>query len=280
MNNKVFLDGLSLTFKNVVQSINCEIIAIDQVSQKLGGTMVKRNSGGKGYPLSCQIVGYLDGEEWSIFCGYGSRNVGQHLHMEAKGRITELFRDVVLELGFTWSLSRADIALDMITDYDDGHKICKEYAMAKNIKTSLVGDWEGKEAGRTYYIGANRSNEIYIRFYEKGKEMLAKGFTDVPDGLCRLEVEIKPRKEKRQQLDSLDASYLLSTVRNPLELFNSFADLGIDSLSINAKRDSSYIIGLNHMLAQYNRTLREYVDNHGLASLIKRIKCSIQLGQV
>ena len=149
MNEGVFLDGLSLTVKGVSQVEEIERDFIFHISQLLNGVVEYRDIGGKGYPKTALINGKMsNGFDWTVFCAYGARAVGQHMNIEAKGQITEDFKNVFLSLGVDWSLSRADIALDMIMDYERGHEVCKAYARKKNIKTSLVGDWEGKELGK------------------------------------------------------------------------------------------------------------------------------------
>lgn len=274
MTNGVFLDGLSLTVLGVPQVEEFERGFIFELGSMLGGQIDYRESGGKGYPKTALITGVLEnGFEWTVFCSYGSRNFKQHINIEGKGQITERFRDCFLSFGLPWSLTRADIAIDMVMDFDKGHDICKAYAKKKNIKTSLVGDWEGKQDGRTYYLGANRSSaECYLRFYEKGIEMTSKGFMGYPPDLVRLEVEFKPRKEKRQHITSLEADYLLSIVRNPLELFSTFADLGIKGLRINGKKESSYKESVLHMLSQYRNQIKEWGEEEGINSLLKLIK--------
>lgn len=271
--NGVFLDGLSLTVKGVPQVQEFERDFIFQISELLRGTVDYRESGGKGYPKTALITGVLpNGFEWTVFCAYGSRNFGQHMNIEAKGQITEHFRDAFLSLGVDWSLSRADVALDMIMDYEKGHEICKAYAKKKNIRTSLVGDWEGLEKGRTYYIGASRSgSENYIRFYEKGIEMSEKGFDGYPPDLVRLELEFKPEKHKREKITNLQADYILSFAISPLELFSTFADLGIVGVRVNGKKEKSYKESIQHMLNQYSNQIKEWGEKEGINSLLQRI---------
>lgn len=274
--NNVFLDGLSLTLLGVPQHLESEKDFIFHMSSLLDDSVLEfRESGAKGYPLSAVIKGTLpNGFEWTVFCSYGSMNRGQHMNIEAKGQITEIFKEAFLTTGVAWSLTRADIAMDMVMDYEQGHEICQYYAKKKNIVTSLVGDWEGKTRGRTYYMGASRSaSECYLRFYEKGIEMTSKGFSGYPANLVRLELEFKPRKEKRQNITSLEADYLLSISRNPLELFSTFSDLGIKGLRINGKKESSYRESIEHMVTQYANSIKAWHENEpdGLKSLFKMI---------
>ena len=176
-------------------------------------------------------------------------------------------------MNIAWSLTRAHIAMDMVMDYDEGHRICQQYSERRNISTSLVGDWEGKTNGRTYYIGKSRSSsESYIRFYEKGIEMAQKGFDGYPPDLVRLELEYKPRKEKRQHIERLEASYLLSFATNPLELFTSFVDLGISGVRIQGTKNKDYRSSALHMVAQYTNIFREWEEREGISSLLEIIR--------
>lgn len=273
--NNVFLDGLSLTLLGVPQHLESERDFITNIAILMNASDVQfRDTGAKGYPLSAVITGIAQNVgEWTIFCSYGSKNIRQHMNIEAKGQITEQFRDHFLSMNIEWSLTRADIAMDMIMDYDQGHKICQQYSERKKISTSLVGDWEGKTNGRTYYIGKSRSSsESYIRFYEKGIEMTQKGFSGYPSNLVRLELEYKPRKEKRQHIEKLEASYLLSFANNPLELFTSFTDLGIKGLRIQGTNNKDYRTSALHMVSQYANVFREWEEKEGINSLLEIIR--------
>jgi len=275
MGNNVFLDGLSLTLLGVPQHLESERDFISNIAVLLKASDVQfRDSGAKGYPLSALITGTMEnGFEWTVFCSYGSKNIRQHMNIEAKGQITEQFRDHFLSMNVAWSLTRADIAMDMIMDYDQGHAICQQYSERKKISTSLVGDWEGRINGRTYYIGKSRSSsESYIRFYEKGIEMTQKGFDGYPPDLVRLELEYKPRKEKRQHIEKLEASYLLSFATNPLELFTAFVDLGISGVRIQGTKNKDYRSSALHMVSQYANIFREWEEQEGINSLLEIIR--------
>lgn len=276
MNDRIFLDGLSLTLLGVPQNQEIERDFIFHMSSLLEDSVLEfRESGAKGYPLSAVIKGTLpNGFEWTVFCAYGSMNRGQHMNIEAKGQITEIFKEAFLTTGVAWSLTRADIAMDMVMDYEEGHEICQRYAKKKNIATSLVGDWEGKTNGRTYYIGASRSNcESFMRFYEKGIEMTSKGFNGYPANLVRLELEFKPYKHKREQITSLNADHILSFAVSPLELFNTFLDLGITPVRVSGKKDPDYRRAVEHMVTQYANSIKAWHENEpdGLKSLFKMI---------
>lgn len=284
--DSVFLDGLAITLTGIPQGKNGDISYeedfIYTLSQDMGGFLEYREFGAKGYPKSATIKGTLDnGFEWVVFCSYGSLAFNQHMNIECKGQYTEFFRDTILSYGVNWSLTRADIAMDMIIDFDVGHNICKVYSKLKNIQTHLAGDWEGRENGRTYYIGKSRKEcESYIRFYEKYIEMAQKGFDGFPDNLQRLELEYKPKKHKRQHIKSLDAKDILSTALYPLELFNMFREIGVEPVRISGKKESNYKLSVRHMMTQYLSQIKEWKEQEGLVSLFEEIEYAIEHGHV
>lgn len=279
----VFLDGLALTLFGVPQGekdgFSYELGFIENLALELHGDLEVRSYGAKGYPKSAIIKGEKDGNEFTVFCCFGSMGLRQHMNIECKGFITEYFASLVLDSGVDWSLTRADIAMDMEVDFEVAHNICKVYAKSKSIATSLVGDWEQGINGRTYYIGKSRKeSESYIRLYEKSIEMRQKGFIDYPDGIVRLELEYKPKKHKRQHITSLDARNILSTALNPLELFEDFLDEGIEPTRISAKKVKDYKVSFRHMISQYLNVLTEYKDNEGMVSMVEEIENAIKYG--
>lgn len=280
----VFLDGLSLTILSIPQGTDgdksCEKDFIYSVATDMGGILEFREYGSKGYPKSAVIKGKQEnGADWTVFCAFGSHNIGQHLNIECKGGITEQFASIISQYGVNFRVTRADIAMDMIADFQVAHNICKVYARSKSISTSLVGDWEQGINGRTYYIGKSRKeSESYIRLYEKGIEMAQKGFKDVPPDLVRLELEYKPKKHKRQHITSLVARDILSTALNPLELFENFLDEGIEPVKISARKEKSYKTTVRHMITQYLSAMNEFKENEGMIGLIEEIEYAMKYG--
>lgn len=271
----VFLDGLSLTLLSVGKGIDNEKSFVENVFSLVGGELEHREYGAKGYPFSSLIRHNYNGTDSTIIFCYGSPNLGQHLNVEFKGAQTEHIRDIILSFGVHFRLTRADIAIDFRMDYLEAHEIARAYANQKGIATSLVGDWEEGVNGRTYYIGKSRSgSESYLRLYEKGIELLQRGY-NAPRDLVRLELEYKPKKYKRDAIKSLDAADLLSTAVYPLVLFNEFMPLGVDANKITTPPKKSFEESIEHMITQYGNPLSQYLECHGWIHLREKIEAHL-----
>lgn len=275
MTEGVFLDGLSITLISVQKGLDSEIGFVELIYSLVGGSMEHRDFGAKGYPKSSLIKHKYRGMDSTILFCYGSANLGQYINVEFKGEQTEYIRDIILNCGVQFRLTRADIALDFLGDYLQAHKVAREYAEQKGIATSLVGDWEKGESGRTYYIGKTRSgSESYIRLYEKGIELRSRGY-GAPIDLVRLELEYKPKKYKRDEIKSLDAADLLATAVYPLALFKQFMPLGIDANKITTPPLKTFEESIAHMITQYANPIAEYIEHFGWIHFREQIEARL-----
>lgn len=124
-------------------------------------------------------------------------------HAWASGEDTEPFVSAVRRC---WpdqhTVSRMDTAEDFQGpgSWDRLNAECLSLADSLRLKVSQAGDYHRLEDGRTLYVGSRKS-PVFIRLYEKGKQLRAKvthGAEDIPEDWVRLEGQVRPQKEAKK----------------------------------------------------------------------------------
>lgn len=269
MQNKLFLDALSVrvVIPQTVESEYSFIKKFDEYCSPLGFETSAVMGGLTGYPLHHKIVN----DQQMIIIRFGSNELGMTLHIEGKGSTTSIISQFLIDNGYKWIITRADIAIDFIGGFDGLHAICKKYAEDKNVKTRLQGDWEREIDGRTYYVGSPQS-ESMLRLYEKSEEQWAKGNKLYPENIVRLEWQFRPDKKKRQHIVSFDPLHLLSFSRNISHLFDSVCAIAVAQTVLPRSERSSDLESFYHMLHQYKNIINNLVSDRGLIRLIRDTK--------
>lgn len=102
--------------------------------------------------------------------------------------------------------SRSDVCIDLRGPglFDALHAAGVELAGQNHPRISVrsEGDWTWLEAGRSLYFGSSQS-QVQLVIYEKGLQLLGKGI-DAPRDLVRLELRVRPCRELRRFLPSMD----------------------------------------------------------------------------
>lgn len=246
-----FLDALSLTLLEV-RTPEAEANLIYFLETFLEAVPHELERGGKGYPQRTAF----SLEQASLIVFHGSPRVDMPLHIEAKGDAVKYLINFISNFRPVWRISRADVAVDTTTPFEELHRLGKQYAEKKGITTSLVGDWEGEKNGRTYYIG-KRTSETFFRIYEKSVQMKASFIYN------RVEVELKPRPIKRDGITKLCPEFILSCFRNPTELFNHFLCDKILPIQVNRNLEKTDFEVIHHCFETYQNRFRDFIHEHG-----------------
>lgn len=150
---------------------------------------------------------------------YGGQNSRYGIGFKATGRTSmELatllqgefieYQDGVMQVDFSTSskldgvltVSRMDVAIDAVGDFDSIVKQVKPLALDLGMDLDVAGDWlvDGSPKGRTLYI--KRTNSDKMRIYEKGKEQRTKGEDpEAPLDWVRFEIQINSPKGKQNK---------------------------------------------------------------------------------
>lgn len=204
-----------------------EFVALEFNAQfGIEGIWIDREKGQNGYLRSFEFkaIDMDTGELDQTVCTFLFNSHNASPSLRASGNTAGMLAQIMRMDSFPYShhVTRADIAFDTVdASFDELHDYLKDYALRKRLKTTYYGDYDRKEKGRTYYIGS-RDSEVYLRIYEKGLEQRQKGWVDAPKDWVRIEFEIKPRKEVRQEASAFDHFDFVRLSRWALEFMELF----------------------------------------------------------
>lgn len=226
------------------------------------GVDVRLSPKGRNGYLSVRDVFWND--EKILSFSFNAARDNQPMQMTATGSWAGLGKEIADYARKEWRVgyyvTRVDVACDFIGDFERVYRY-----LSKNrgsIKSKLVGDWENKKDGRTYYLGSNQGR-AQIRFYEKGIEQMRKNVDSRRDWL-RLELQYKPEKRERDDTCFLDLDGFLGRVKWAYKLFRGVSGFGYENFSsIDRKRSSDVDLSLLAMAKQYGRIMSAIADREG-----------------
>jgi hypothetical protein len=192
----------------------------------------------------------------------GSARAGE-VHVVATGSAAREVAPVVRSHWPAHRVARADSALDFLADFDALDALAVAFAEARGISHRLFTNSEG---GATRYLGA-ASSEVGLRLYKKSEQLRAlhpERAGEVPDGIVRAELTVKPGK--REVKDAV-AGMAPADVWG---LGRWSRDFAAELLSFDAVRTSTHFrrpsewVGTVHWLGhQYGPAVQERGSTHG-----------------
>lgn len=209
-----------------------------------------------GYKFGWSLPGFAQGS-LSVFAG------GQDVHVQATGAVAELLVPLLRQLWPGHSVSRADVAYDVVEPggFDRLYQRVDDLARSNprgRVGTSVAGDWLHQEAGRTFYAGGT-SSRLRVVVYEKGHEQLRRdpGCGASTDWV-RVEWRLRPTSDQKQWLAGASRSEALGLssfgARVAGELLGSDV-VPVGNLLRFASEDPAY-----WMAKQYRRVLVDLLE--------------------
>lgn len=158
---------------------------------------------GKGYHTFAESVWVNDESGDRVASVSFGGQQGDRIMIEVKGARTP---DVVerLRSDFEHRCTRVDSCFDLEAP-GAFERLLEPVLKAKadhKLWGEKRGDWEMPELGRTQYLGAP-SSAIRARLYEKGKQPEFRHLSRFD--LCRLEIQVRPAKEAKDEFSKLSA---------------------------------------------------------------------------
>lgn len=180
--------------------------------------------------------------------------------VEASGPTSGQVADLVRRMWPEHRVTRVDSAIDW--DAPDAWAelsgTALQVARGSGIKTSVAGDWLGKEDGRTLYVGG-RTASVRLRVYEKGLQLPEAGKPD----WVRAEVQFRPEKAQKAACASLSASAVWGASRWSGKLWEAFTGLEVPVLKMSRWQAPDDLRARNALLKQYGKTVAAWRDEYG-----------------
>jgi len=243
---------------------------IDTLGQSLGAADLRDDPGRNGYATRTSLIDG-DGDVLAAILHGGNH---ERPNVQGTGHDAPAVADAIRSHFPAHFVTRCDVAEDMIGDgsFDQLLPVCRATARRNGAKgRSIVPD--DVEDGRTYYIGSPTS-EVSARLYDKTAERRAKlpaeCHPDIPQDWTRLELQVRPKRARREALARCDPDAVWGASRWSQQLALEVFALELDR--IEAPRfPSSDAQTFQHMLAQYAATLARLGDQWGDTVVLRRI---------
>lgn len=271
--------GLSLSFDwfqvSIVRrdgSVDESVAFSNAVISQLLGVVVSRfdfvnahveyyQKGANGYKSTASIK---NGDDVLFRVLYNGSQRSMPINITASGDYAEVGRSMLQELCAEYSYemypTRIDVAYDFIGDFVKAFIYLSK--KKGRIKSSLMGDWEGRQDGRTYYLGSKNSR-ARLRLYEKGIEVSQRGLPSI-ENWQRLELQFRPLKQERWRVRSYTAEQFVGAVRWVYDLFSGISGLGVDAHSpIRWSSETNLRYKVYNILKKYSSTFDELINAEG-----------------
>lgn len=157
--------------------------------------------------------------------------------------------------------------VDVATDFDEAggferiRSLIHPIARAAGVAVLFIGDPDGIE-GRTLYYGS-KSSDVRVVLYEKGKQMRGKGDMRASETWVRVELRVRPRKDRKARAASLSASQLWGMAKWSSVVARDVLSTVIPFVPDQSMRITDCEKAVNHMFTQYARSLRSHAELHG-----------------
>ena len=162
-------------------------------------------------------------------------------------------------------VSRADAAADVDSPgaFEELSRLAIDFADERGITVDFAGDWHRRVRGRTVYIGS-RSSAVFLRIYEKGKQMRQNGLVDASLDWVRVELSVKPLKGCRQTAAFVDASELWGFSKWGTAFRKRLDGVEVEPLRMKEHRETDQQRAFRACMRQYGATLAR--EAHRLGS--------------
>lgn len=170
-------------------------------------------------------------------------------------------------------VSRADVCHDFVEKggFERVMDMLDRIARPAGVGVTLIGDPDPLQtSGRTLYYGSPKS-DVRLVVYQKGLLERSRGAEDAPEDWFRVELRVRPRKERKSlaaEMSEAQMHGLANWTREAGKMILGFAPEFVPDISL---RRSSADAAFTHMLNQYGRTIRTFIDENGRKEAIRRV---------
>lgn len=195
--------------------------------------------------------------------------INENPHAWASGEDTEPFVEVVRS---RWkdqhTVTRMDAAEDFQAEgaWDQLNALCLAMADEQGLKVSQAGDYHRNRDGRTLYVGSRKS-PVYIRLYEKGKQLRAKIEGEfggvIPADWVRLEAQVRPQKDSKKAAAYVTPEQAWGFSAWTSELAMRSMRLDVPRVQMHVWREADDERAFRFMVKQYGHMLERLREDLG-----------------
>lgn len=241
------------------------------LQNNIGGELKRLKTGLNGYSTRWTLDDENGNPNAIILAG---GNNGANPHAFAGSEKAVYFRELVREVWPEHSVTRVDVAEDMYSDglFEEFTGRLLEHGKRNRVKVSTVGDWltDSSPDGRTLYLGSPTSSAS-IRLYEKGKQMANLIFTrnnwaipdDFPINWVRLELQLRPRKQQKQQAAKEEIENFWGYSGWTREVADDLLSVDVPRVEVNNWKQSDDEKAMLWMARQYGNLLTRRLEALG-----------------
>ena len=243
------------------------------------GLRVERGKSALRYAAADLLFDPMD----QMVCGVHHGGQNGNPHVRVQGWYSPKVVGVVRGLWPDHSVSRADVALDFDSPgcWDRIAAVCDLVAREGKLKWSTVGDFrEDRDvlSGRTIYVGS-RQSPVYIRVYEKGKQMLAQhrvGDAAISLDWVRVEIEVKPpHRPFKLAAASWEPPAFWGCSVHSRKLLHRVSGVEVERIMMTERKETDARRAVRNMLKQYRGSMEAVIVEVGGDAAFMRFARSI-----
>jgi DNA relaxase NicK len=237
-------------------------LILDRVQEAIeaGGARCTRTTG-KGRFNYHELTSVCVEDEAVVKVLHGGPN--GHPNVESSGSNAPALAGFLRDVWPEHSLTRGDVALDLQADglFNSMVRTIGVYADRYRLKcTSVINRDPAK--GDTYYLGS-RSSAVFVRCYEKGKQLQSvqhDGRSLGLDDWVRLELECKPLKPFRGGAAKLEPAQFWGLSEWTMELAKEVAAMDVKPIKMRPQVVADHERAMRFLASQYGPTILRQLE--------------------
>lgn len=200
------------------------------------------------------------------------------VHVQTSGDACDVVVPLVRSIWPAHRVSRVDSALDFAASFDALDAAALDFAVRRGLRHRLVTDSEG---GATRYVGSP-SSEVMVRLYRKSEQLRAlhpDQAAEIPDGIVRAEVQVRPGKRAAKEAAGLaPAVDVWGFGQWSKDLAEEVLALDPIRASTHFRRQSDFERAMYFLGLQYGPMVSARAAERGVEETARRVLAALGIG--
>lgn len=242
-----------------------------RLAAELGGVLAEGRTA-YGYAVCWEIVR----DERCLCRVFGKGHTRDEVHLQVTSSSCVEVVPVIRRLFPAHRVSRVDACIDVREDFDRLDEFVTAVASESGVYQELIVNTLG---GATRYLGS-RQSPVRARLYKKSEELRARhpeAASEVPDGIVRFEVEVRPHSRKKADFAEMSPADVFGASRWTRTLLSRIFDLDVEPVHLSFRRPTSWQRTLSTLGRQYGPSVRQRAARVGTAAALDELKAAFGL---